>query len=51
LKPFAGFIAVLEKLEDLRLARQAMPALEEWQSDLSTARLLQEVSTEPGNEI
>lgn len=31
--PFDDYIAVLETLEDLRLARQALPALEEWQAD------------------
>ncbi len=44
--PFADYIAVLEALEDVRLARQAMPALEEWQSDPSTARPWREVYSE-----
>ena len=51
LKRFAVYIAISETLEELRVARQAMPAFKEWQSDLSAARLLHEVSTEPGNEI
>ncbi|MYC97254.1 MAG: type II toxin-antitoxin system Phd/YefM family antitoxin [Caldilineaceae bacterium SB0661_bin_32] len=44
--PFDDYIAVLETLEDLRLARQAMPALEEWQADPSTARPWREVLAE-----
>ena len=46
MKPFAGFIAVLEKLEEQWFARQAMPALEEWESDPSTARPWREVFAE-----
>lgn len=49
--PFADYIAVLETLEDLRLARQAMPALEEWQADPSTARPWRDVFAELGVEV
>ncbi len=44
--PFADYIAVLETLEDSRSARQAMPALEEWRADPSTARPWREQFTE-----
>ena len=49
--PFADYIAVLETLEDMRLARQAMPALEEWQTDPSTARPWREVFAELGVDV
>ena len=49
--PFADYIAVLETLEDLRLARQAMPALEEWQADPLTARPWREVFAELGVDV
>ena len=49
--PFADYIAVLETLEDMRLARQAMPALEEWQNDPSTARPWREVFAELGVDV
>ncbi len=49
--PFADYIAVLETLEDLRLARQAMPALEEWQDDPSTARPWRELFAELGVDL
>lgn len=44
--PFADYIAVSDTLEDLRSARQAMPALEKWQADPSTARPWRELFTE-----
>ena len=44
--PYADYIAVLETLEDLRSARRAMPALEEWQADPSTAQPWRELFAE-----
>ena len=49
--PFGDYIAVRETLEDQRLARQAMPALEEWQADSSSARPWREVLAELGVEV
>lgn len=49
--PFDDYIAVLETLEDLRLARQALPALEEWRADPSTARPWREVYAELGIDV
>ena len=49
--PFSDYIAVLETLEEMRLARQAMPALEEWQNDPSTARPWREVFAELGVDV
>ena len=46
LKRFDALIAVLETLEEQWLARRAMPALEEWPSDPSTARPWREVFAE-----
>ena len=51
LKRFDAFIAVLESLEEQWLARQAMPALEEWKSDPSTARPWREVFAELGVDV
>lgn len=49
--PFGDYIAVMETLEDLRLARQAMPALEEWQADPLTARPWRAVLAELGVDV
>ena len=46
LKRFAVYIPDLETLEELWVARQAMPALEEWESDPSTGRPWREVFAE-----
>ena len=46
--PFADYVAILEELEDLRVARQAMAAVEEWQNDPSSARPWREVYAELG---
>lgn len=49
--PFASYIAVLESLEELRVARQAMPALEARRPDPATARSWREVLAELGVEF
>ena len=49
--PFASYIAVLESLEELRVARQAMPALEARRPDPATAGPWREVLAELGVEF
>ena len=45
------YILLLEKLEEHLTARRALKALEEWQSDPSTARPWREVFTELGVDV
>ena len=47
----SDYLALLESLEDLRVAQQALPALDEWQSDPSTARPWREVFAELGVDV
>ena len=49
--PFASYIAVLESLEELRVARQAMPALEARRPDPATAGPWRKVLAELGVEF
>lgn len=51
LVPFADFHNVIEALEELRVAREAVSALEEWQSDPSTARLWRDAFAELGVDV
>ena len=44
--PFADFAALQEQLEDLRIARRAQAAYEEWLRDPSTGTPLAEVEAE-----
>jgi hypothetical protein len=46
--PFADYVAILEALEDLRVVRQAISAVKEWEIDPSTARPWREVFAELG---
>ena len=47
----SDYLALLESLEDLRVAQQALPALEEWQSDPSTALPWREAFAELGVDV
>ena len=47
----SDYLALLESLEDLRVAQQAVPALDEWQSDPSRARPWREVFAELGVDV
>jgi prevent-host-death family protein len=44
--PYADYVEWQEQLEDLRAARQAQAALEEWRRDPSTARPWSDVEAE-----
>lgn len=44
--PYEDFLALQEELDDLRAARRAQAALEEWERDPSTARDWEEIKAE-----
>ena len=44
--PYADYVELLDALDDLRSARQARIALEEWRRDPSTARPWSEIEAE-----
>mgnify|MGYP004748727097 CR=1 FL=1 len=44
--PYDDFMALQEELDDLRVARRAQAAYEEWQRDPSTGTPLEEVEAE-----